>query len=124
MRIDLLWIMRQTSSLNFNDLCMLSTTSALNSEAILGELNMCLVNPGLIIDLFQLQVAISRAVSNRVSGQMATKNIYSEILYCLSPSKNIVESFKLFGVAEHSSSLIVITFDICDRINNIVKGKT
>lgn len=83
---------------------------------------MCLLNPGLIIDLFQLQVAISRAVSNRASGQMATKNIYSEILYCLSPSKNIVESFKLFGAVEQSSSLIVVTFDICEQINEVVKG--
>jgi len=41
------------------------------------------------MDLFQLQVAALRAVSNYILKKLTTKTLHGELLYCLSPSKNV-----------------------------------
>ena len=42
---------------------------------------------------------------------MKTKSPYTELLYTLSPSKNVTESLKTFGINENSSKAIAVRFD-------------
>lgn len=41
---------------------------------------------------------------------MKTKNPHTELLYSLSPSKNVTESLKTFGINEESTKAIAIRF--------------
>lgn len=87
-----------------------------------GDLNLCLVNPRTVVHPLHLQVAVCRAVANRSAGQMVTKSIFAEVIYCMSPSTSIVDSFRKFGLSENDSDLIAITFDKCANISDIIKG--
>lgn len=42
---------------------------------------------------------------------MKTRSPYTELLYTLSPSKNVTESLKTFGINEESSKAIAVRFD-------------
>lgn len=42
-----------------------------------------------IADPFQVLVAANRAVHLNKTGKMTTKNVHSEVLFCLSASKNV-----------------------------------
>lgn len=91
---------------------------------LIGDLNVCLVSSRVVVDPFQLQVAIALAVASRSSGQMKTKSIFAEILYCMSPSTSIIDSFKKFGVSERDSTLIAIIFDKGENIEDLIKGSS
>ncbi|XP_022704684.1 EKC/KEOPS complex subunit Tprkb-like [Varroa jacobsoni] len=100
-----------------------TNTKELLAKAKSGDLNVCLVSSRVVVDPFQLQVAIALAVASRSSGQMKTKSIFAEILYCMSPSTSIIDSFKKFGVSERDSTLIAIIFDKGENIEDLIKGK-
>jgi EKC/KEOPS complex subunit CGI121/TPRKB len=41
------------------------------------------------MDPFQITVAANRAIHLNRQNKMMTKNVHSEILFCLSPTKNV-----------------------------------
>ncbi|KAJ3238405.1 hypothetical protein HDU81_007886 [Chytriomyces hyalinus] len=67
-----------------------------------------MVNPALVVDAFQVQVACSRAFMNQRQGTMKTKTVLTEVLFAMSPTMNIAESMKQFGISEASTSILVI----------------
>ncbi|CAL1528764.1 unnamed protein product [Lymnaea stagnalis] len=72
-----------------------------------GTVEASLLKSSMIIDPFQVLVAANKAVHLYKSNSMMTKNVHSEILFCLSPSKNISESFRAFGAADSDTSVFV-----------------
>ncbi|GAB1604822.1 EKC/KEOPS complex subunit TPRKB-like [Argonauta hians] len=76
-----------------------------------GEIEAALLKPSLINDVFQVIAAAHKALHHRRSDKMVTKNIHSEILYCLSPLKGISESFRKFGVGDNDRALFAATVD-------------
>ncbi|KAJ3028596.1 UNVERIFIED_CONTAM: hypothetical protein HDU68_001323 [Siphonaria sp. JEL0065] len=86
-------------------------TKEVKSKVIAGDLSIpqcVMINPALVADAFQLQTACSRAYINQAQNSMKTKTIFSEILFSLSPSMNIAESMRQFGISDTSSSLFVL----------------
>lgn len=69
-----------------------------------GALNCCVLTPELIYDPFQVVVAANKAVT---AEKLTTKSLHSEILYNLSYSKNITQSFQKFGLAENGRNALV-----------------
>lgn len=69
-----------------------------------GTLKCCAIKPNLIYDAFQVIVAANKAVT---SEKLTTKTIHSEILYNLSYSKNISQSFQKFGFEENGNSVLI-----------------
>ena len=51
------------------------------------ELNSCFFFQ--VLDMFQVVVACSKAIRSQSSGKLTTKNVYSEIIYNLSPNKKV-----------------------------------
>ncbi|KAF8947974.1 hypothetical protein BGZ47_007112 [Haplosporangium gracile] len=72
------------------------------------SLTFAIVESNLIMDVFQLLVAATKAAHDNEIGKLATQTIGSEIIYNLSPSKNIAESLKRFGITEDTTSLIAV----------------
>ncbi|KAJ1675408.1 hypothetical protein EV182_001329 [Spiromyces aspiralis] len=70
--------------------------------------DMAIVDASKVIDEFHLILAINRALHADSRGNLKTTNIYSEVLYMLSPTKNIRDAFKNFGISESTTSAIVI----------------
>ncbi|KAK3845539.1 MAG: kinase binding protein CGI-121-domain-containing protein [Linnemannia gamsii] len=72
------------------------------------SLTFAIVESTLIMDVFQLLLAATKAAHDNETGKLATQTISSEIIYNLSPSKNIAESLKRFGISEDTTSLIAV----------------
>ncbi|CAI9723130.1 Hypothetical predicted protein [Octopus vulgaris] len=54
-----------------------------------GEIEAALLKTSMIHDQFQVLTAAHKALHHRRTKKMITKNIHSEILYCLSPLKGM-----------------------------------
>ncbi|PVU93721.1 hypothetical protein BB561_001613 [Smittium simulii] len=65
----------------------------------------------LISDEFTLLIAAKRALINRNTNSLKTENIYSELLYCLSPTTKIKSAIDNFGVTKDFESIIIAKFD-------------
>lgn len=76
----------------------------LKSKLLSGQLSCGVMNPKLICDPFQVVVAANKAV---VAEKLTTRNVYSEILYNLSPSKNITQSLLRFGLNDNENNALV-----------------
>ena len=90
-----------------------------------GKINAAVLKPNLILDVFQLLVATNKAFFLKSQSKLKTRNVFSEILFNLSPSNQISECFKLFGVNESTKTFIVICLkDDFDHIHKLVDGDT
>lgn len=69
-----------------------------------GTVNFAAIKPELIYDAFQVVVAANKAVC---SEKLTTKSVHSEILFNLSFSKNITQSFQKFGLEENAKNVLI-----------------
>lgn len=70
--------------------------------------NYCFVNTAHLISLDQLSCSLHRSIQNHELNRMKAKTLNTEILYNLSPTNNINEALKRFGVDESRLDIIVI----------------
>ncbi|KAG0054438.1 hypothetical protein BGZ83_011232 [Gryganskiella cystojenkinii] len=71
-------------------------------------LTFALVESNLIMDVFQLLLAATKAAQDNETGKLKTQYLSSEIIYNLSPTNNIAESLKRFGISDETTSLIAV----------------
>ncbi|KFY03244.1 hypothetical protein O988_01621 [Pseudogymnoascus sp. VKM F-3808] len=67
-----------------------------------------LIDASVIVSKVQILAAAFRAINDNLEGRLRTRNVHSEIVFCLSPNNNIAESFRRFGVSPTTTSLIAI----------------
>ncbi|GLG94262.1 TP53RK-binding protein [Gryllus bimaculatus] len=72
-----------------------------------GSIQCCILKPSLIVDPLQIAVAAKKAVLNEQQNKMATKSLYTEILFNLSLSKNITQSLIKFGISDTDNNAVV-----------------
>lgn len=77
------------------------------NKVISKELPCCILKANLIIDPFQVVIAANKAALNEKYEQMVTRTLYTELIYCLSTSKNISQSLNTFGVTKDTKNILV-----------------
>ncbi|XP_046386984.1 EKC/KEOPS complex subunit TPRKB-like [Ischnura elegans] len=73
-----------------------------------GQIKCCLIKPSIILDPFQVAVAACKALLSEKDETMTTRNVFTEILYNLSNSKNISQSLSKFGISDDDENVLVV----------------
>ncbi|KAL2710307.1 hypothetical protein KLU848_1102 [Kluyveromyces marxianus] len=74
----------------------------------LMELPFAFIDARTVISVEQISSAIYKALVESTYNRMRTKTLHSECILSLSPSSNIGDALKRFGIKEDSTNLIVI----------------
>lgn len=95
-----------------------------------GKLHCCVAKASLMVDALQAVIAVNKAALNAKRNCMTTKHVYTEILFCLSLSKNISRSLNEFGISDSDRNIVVILIHKRDEkqavsadILNSIKGE-
>lgn len=76
-----------------------------------GTIDAALIKPELVLEVFTLLAAANRAVHQAAHNRLYTRSLHAELIYSLSPTRNIAESLVTFGIGENSRDLIVGIFN-------------
>ena len=80
----------------------------------MGSLNCALIKPGLVSSELQLVCAAEKALLRQKTGSMKTRNVNTEILFCLYPENQVSEALKCFGITDSSKEVMAVTLDDSD----------
>ncbi|MFH4975936.1 hypothetical protein AB6A40_002645 [Gnathostoma spinigerum] len=76
-----------------------------------GEIDYALIKPELVLETFVLLAAANRSIHQAAHNRMATRSLHAELIYSLSPNRNISSSLTTFGIGETSTDVLVAIFD-------------
>ncbi|KAI9759907.1 MAG: 5'-flap endonuclease [Chaenotheca gracillima] len=109
-------------------------SASLKQQLLAGnpEYEYAFIDASVIVSTVHALSAVYRALHDALQGRLKTRNVHSEIVFALSPSYNIAESFRRYGVGEATSSLLAIkvstdasiTHDSVEKhLSEIVEGE-
>jgi EKC/KEOPS complex subunit CGI121/TPRKB len=85
-----------------------------------GEIDAALVKAEMVAEPFILLAAANRAIHQAAHNRMYTRSLAAELIYSLSPTRNITESLTTFGINDNTQNLVVAIFDD-DKGSKMVK---
>lgn len=103
--------------------------SDIKRKLFAGEIQCAVLNPSLICSPFLIATAANKAMISKFRNTLTTRTIYTEVLYNLSPTRNISESLMKFGIDDELKNMIIIFLnnvendDDFNKVLNIVDGE-
>ncbi|TYZ57061.1 hypothetical protein PybrP1_000964 [[Pythium] brassicae (nom. inval.)] len=88
-----------------------ANSAALRQALLNQETDIALINASLLVDPFQIHAAAARALLCETTTKLTTKTLHAELVFNLSGSRNVSESFRRFGIADDCTALVVCVFD-------------
>ncbi|XP_066962096.1 EKC/KEOPS complex subunit TPRKB-like isoform X2 [Macrobrachium rosenbergii] len=76
-----------------------------------GQVEASLIKPEMVVSAFQVLVAANKAVRSLEAKKMTTRSVFSEIIFNLSPTKNISESLLRFGLGDSDKDILAVVVD-------------
>ena len=99
-------------------------TNAADLKAAIPNLDCALMSTDLICSVQHILCAANRALHNEFRGEKKTRNLYTDLIYYLSPTTNIKESLQKWGVHEDSRNLLAVSFSVegMQQVQSAVQG--
>ncbi|OJJ53262.1 hypothetical protein ASPSYDRAFT_1164973 [Aspergillus sydowii CBS 593.65] len=82
------------------------------------EFEYALIDASMVLSRAHALSSVFRAVNDYLNGRLKSRNIHSEIVFSLSPTNNIADSFRKFGISDTTSSLLVIKVSVTPDITH------
>lgn len=92
----------------------------IREKVVAGKLCCCVTKASLMVDALQAIVAVNKATLNAKRNRLTTKSVYTEVLFCLSMSKNISRSLNKFGISDKDKNIVVILIHKLDEKQTIL----
>ncbi|KAI9260576.1 kinase binding protein CGI-121-domain-containing protein [Phascolomyces articulosus] len=67
-----------------------------------------LVEANVVMNVLHILLAVNRAVHDEQNNQIKSHNVHSEIVVDLSPTVNIAQAFRRFGLTDDTKDLLVV----------------
>ncbi|RIB05924.1 hypothetical protein C2G38_554459 [Gigaspora rosea] len=92
------------------------------------ELKYAFIDAKIVLDKFQLLVAVNNAVHYEKYSILKTHNVHSEIVYNLSPTTNISESLRRFGISDSTNEIVIVKVggnsdEVKSHLNTLIDGE-
>lgn len=108
-------------------------TSFLKEQLLAGntDFEYAFIDASMILSTRHALSATFRAMNDYMCERLKSRNIHSEIVFCLSPTNNIGEAFRRYGISDTSNSLVVIkvstdpsmtTGSVEAHLRDVIKG--
>ncbi|KAI9859560.1 MAG: hypothetical protein M1824_003726 [Vezdaea acicularis] len=94
--------------------------AALRQQLLAGnpEYEYAFVDASVIVSRVHALAAVFRAVNDFNHNRLKSRNVHSEIVFCLSPNNNIAESFRRFGVTDSTTNLLAVKVSTAPSITH------
>ncbi|KAK8193163.1 kinase binding protein CGI-121-domain-containing protein [Phyllosticta capitalensis] len=91
----------------FNDV---ANASHLRSQLLQGnpDYEYAFLDVTTILSTTHVLSAVFRAVNDALHNRLKSRNVHSEVVFCLSPNNNIAESFRRFGIQDTTRALLAV----------------
>ncbi|KAH8700312.1 protein cgi121 [Talaromyces proteolyticus] len=98
----------------------LKNASYLKEQLISGntKFQYAFLDASTILSRQHVFAAVFRAVNDYLNGRLRSHNVHSEIVVSLSPTNNISESFRRFGITDATKDLLVIKVSVTPEITH------
>ncbi|KAI0975307.1 kinase binding protein CGI-121-domain-containing protein [Xylaria arbuscula] len=73
-----------------------------------AEFEYALIDASIITSRLQVLSAAFKAITAQIAGSMKTPNVHSETVYALSPTGNISEAYRRYGITPTSRALVIV----------------
>lgn len=82
----------------------------IRTELLAGnpDYQVAFINANTLLSSKHLLAAVYRAVSDQDAGSMKTKNVHSEVLFCLGGNNNIMDSLRRFGIQDDTTNIVAV----------------
>ncbi|KAB8258991.1 kinase binding protein CGI-121-domain-containing protein [Aspergillus pseudonomiae] len=76
------------------------------------------IDASMVLSKAHVSSAIFRAVNDYLNERLKSRNVHSEIVFSFSPTNNIADSFRKFGISDSTKDLLVVKVSITPEITH------
>lgn len=76
------------------------------------------INAKNVVSLEQLYSGFYKTVMSQHDGNMKSRTLHTELIYSLSPFKNIMDCLNKFGISKESNSILIVKIVESETLNN------
>ncbi|KAL4763974.1 EKC/KEOPS complex subunit CGI121/TPRKB [Aspergillus foveolatus] len=76
------------------------------------------IDASMILSRAHALSAVFRAISDYLNDRLKSRNVHSEIVFSFSPTNNIADSFRKFGISDTTTNLLVVKLSVTPDITH------